>query len=248
MTRPKQTMQADIVIAGSGPGGATTARELSRRGKKVIICEAGKYHKRFGNTILLLSMMDSMGFTFSKEGTWVIRPKTAGGASVVFTGTAVKPPEWLKDKYDIDLEQEVKELYEEIPIQPLPDYLIGPAARRIMKSAQEVGLDWQPLDKWIRPERCKPNCGKCSLGCGEKGAKWTAREFIEEARQNGAELLLKTHVDRVLTENGVAAGVRAKTPSGWIDIMALDRYHGQNGGSVGRRSGNTAYITAIRAL
>ncbi len=220
MSEPIQTLHADVVIAGSGPGGSTMALELSRKGKKVILCEAGKYHQHLGlNTFMLLGMMDNMGLTFSKEGTWVLRPKTAGGASVVYCGTAVRPPPWLKEKYGIDLDEEVDELYKEIPIQKLPDNLVGPAARTIMQAARDVGHDWDLIDKWIRPEKCKQNCGKCSLGC-PTGAKWTAREYIEEARQNGAELLLKTKVDKVLTESGKAVGVRAKGPQGWVDIMA----------------------------
>ncbi len=220
MTQPTQTLQADVVIAGSGPGGATMALEMSRKGKKVVLCEAGKYHQHLGsNTFMLLGMMDNMGLTFSKEGTWVIRPKTAGGASVVYCGTAVRPPPWLKEKYGIDLDEEVDELYKEIPIQKLPDHLVGPAAQRIMQAARDVGHDWDLIDKWIRPEKCKQNCGKCSLGC-PTGAKWTAREYIEEARANGAQLLLKTKVDKVLTESGKAVGVRAKGPQGWMDILA----------------------------
>ena len=154
MSQPIRIMQGDVVIAGSGPGGATMARELSKKGKKVILCEAGKYHKWLGrNSFLLLGMMDGMGMTFSKEGTWVLRPKTAGGATVVYCGTAFPPPPWLKEKYGIDLAEEVDEVYQEIPIQKLPDNLIGPAARSIMQAAQDVGLDWNPLDKWIRPEK-----------------------------------------------------------------------------------------------
>lgn len=214
------TMEADAVIVGSGPGGATMARELSRKGKKVILCEKGKYDKRFGYSVLLLTMMDGMGLTFSKEGTWVFRPKTVGGASVVFCGTAFKPPAWLKDKFNIDLETEVEELYREIPIQALPDSLVGPAARNIMDSARALGMDWGLLDKFIRPEKCKPNCGKCALGCPEPGAKWTAREYIEEGQRNGVQLLMRTRVDRVLSENGTAVGVRAKGPDGWFDIRA----------------------------
>jgi choline dehydrogenase-like flavoprotein len=139
---------------------------------------------------------------------------------VVFSATAFRPPAWLKEKYGIDLKREVKELYEEIPIQPLPDHLIGPAAKRIMQSAQDMGLDWKPLDKWIRPDKCRPNCGRCPVGCDAEGAKWTAREFLQESKYTGAKLLLKTQVDRMLTENGTAVGVRAKTPQGWIDVMA----------------------------
>jgi choline dehydrogenase-like flavoprotein len=220
MSQPIRTLQSDVVIAGSGPGGATTALELAKKGKKVILCEAGKYHQRLGtSTFMLLGMMDNMGLTFSKEGTWVLRPKTAGGASVVYCGTAVRPPPWLKEKYGIDLEEEVDDLFKEIPIQKLPDHLVGPAARTIMQAAQDIGHDWNLIDKWIRPEKCKQNCGKCALGC-PTGAKWTAREYIEEAKQHGAEFLLKTKVDRVLTESGKAVGVRAKGPQGWMDILA----------------------------
>jgi len=218
--KPDEIIETEVVVVGSGPGGATVARELSKRGKRVVICEAGKLHKRFGNTFFLLDMMAGKGFTFSREGTWVIRPKTVGGASMVFSGTAVSPPEWLKNKYGIDLHDEIEEIYEEIPIQPLPSELIGLGANRIMDSARSMGLDWNPLDKWIRPDRCMPNCGKCSLGCSREGAKWTAREYMEEAKHNGARLLIRTQVDRVITENGMAIGVSARTPDGRIDVMA----------------------------
>ena len=218
--KPDEIIEAEVVVVGSGPGGATVARELSKRGKRVVICEAGKLHKRFGNTFFLLDMMAGKGFTFSREGTWVIRPKTVGGASMVFSGTVVSPPEWLKDKYGVDLHDEIEEIYEEIPIQPLPSELIGLGANRIMDSARSMGLDWNPLDKWIRPDKCMPNCGKCSLGCSREGAKWTAREYVEEAKHNGARLLIRTQVDRVLTENGRAVGVRARNPDGCLDVMA----------------------------
>lgn len=217
--KPVAILQTDVVIAGSGPGGATVARELSRRGKKVILCEAGGYHKWFGYTASTMNVLEGKGMTFSQEGNWIISAKTAGGGSVVFGGLAFKPPPWLEEKYGIDLRQEVAEVYEQVPVRPLPETHIGPGARRIMKAARDLGLDWKPNDRFIRPEKCKPDCGRCMHGC-IGGAKWTAREFLEEAIHHGSRLLLRTKVDRVLSESGRAIGVRARGPGGWIDILA----------------------------
>ena len=35
--------EVDIIVVGSGPGGATVAKELSNRNKKVLILEWGDY-------------------------------------------------------------------------------------------------------------------------------------------------------------------------------------------------------------
>jgi choline dehydrogenase-like flavoprotein len=35
-------LEADVVIAGSGPGGCTVAKELSAKGKKVVMLEKGR--------------------------------------------------------------------------------------------------------------------------------------------------------------------------------------------------------------
>jgi choline dehydrogenase-like flavoprotein len=67
MVTAMKTLEADCAIFGSGPGGATVAREVSRRGKKVVICEAGGYHRQFGYTPFLLNMMANFGLTSAKE-------------------------------------------------------------------------------------------------------------------------------------------------------------------------------------
>jgi choline dehydrogenase-like flavoprotein len=90
----------------------------------------------------------------------------------------------------------------------LPDSLVGPMAARIMAAARALGLDWRKLDKMIRPEACRSGCWRCVAGC-PFGAKWTARDFVDEARRHGAALRDRARVTRVLVEDGRAVGVEA---------------------------------------
>ncbi|MGB2855714.1 MAG: FAD-dependent oxidoreductase, partial [Dehalococcoidia bacterium] len=65
MAKKLKKLEADVVIAGAGPGGCTIARELSRKGKRVILIEKGVYSKRFYGTLLApLRYMEMYGFLF----------------------------------------------------------------------------------------------------------------------------------------------------------------------------------------
>lgn len=58
----------------------------------------------------------------------------------------------------------------------------------------------------IRPAICRSGCWRCVYGC-PYGAKWTARDLLDEARLRGAHLLDQARATRVLLEQGRAIGV-----------------------------------------
>ena len=58
--------------------------------------------------------------------------------------------------YGIDVTKEVEEMRNELPIAPLKDEMVGPMAARIMTSAQDLGYNWQKLDKFMYQDRWKP--------------------------------------------------------------------------------------------
>lgn len=212
-------IQTDYVIAGSGPGGATVARELSKAGKKVVLLEMGRHHTSIGNTAGVTLVLDKFSFLKSDEGLPVLRAITTGGSSLIYCGTSVKPPFQMFDKYGIDLRPQVSEIEKELPINELPFELIGTAAARIMRAAKDLGFNWNLMKKFIRPERCVPNCGACMLGC-KREAKWTSREFVREAALNGAKVMNRMKVRDVLVQNGSALGVVAEGPQGRVMIEA----------------------------
>jgi choline dehydrogenase-like flavoprotein len=219
MSGETRKLETDVVVVGSGPGGASVAQDLAKRGKKVVILERGKDYQRVGSTLTTLFITDKQSLLFPKEGVRVGRALTTGGSSVIYAATAVPPPKWIADKYKIDLSEFVEEARQEIGIKPLPDKLIGAASRRIMEAARDLGFNWNPMDKFIDAEKCDLKCPHCMLGC-TKGAKWTARNYVQEAVDKGATLLNQALVQEVLVENRQAMGVKALTPRGQLTVEA----------------------------
>lgn len=200
----------DAIVAGSGPGGATVARELARGGKKVALIEKGKDHKFIGNPVSALLYVDRAGFLFSEEGLNIIRAITTGGSTILYCGSAALPPEWLKTKYGVDITEEVNETIKELKIKPLPDTLIGETSKLILNAAEGLGYKWEALPKFMDPTRCKFKCSaSCMMGC-TCGAKWTAREYIKQAVDEGAKLFTETEAEDVLIEDGECAGLIVK--------------------------------------
>lgn len=211
MSSINRSFETEVVIAGSGPGGATVARQLAQAGRRVVLLERGKdYRGKFyyGTSLGALLYTDRASFLFTREGLNIIRPLMTGGATSMYCGSAAEPPDWLKTEYGIDLDTYTEETIDELNIAPLPQDLRGEASTRI---AEAAGLAWQPLPKFMSPDRAPDfDCGAhCMLGCRCR-AKWNANEYIDEAVAAGCQLITQAKVERVLIENGHATGVQGK--------------------------------------
>ncbi len=213
MTSTFRKKEADVVVVGSGPGGATVARQLARAGKNVVLLEYGKDHRGkfyYGTHFGCLLYCDKMGLLMTKEGLNIIRPLMVGGATNLFCGCASPPPPWFKEKYKVDIDDQVNETIEELKIAPLPDHLLGSASRRMMEAANELGYAFEPQAKFMDASRTQFDCGaKCMLGC-RCGAKWSASEFVDDAVAAGCELMTQAKVSDVMIDHGQVIGVRGK--------------------------------------
>lgn len=199
----------DVIVVGSGPGGATVAREMALRKKKVLLVERGGRMDLVGNNVSSVLMAKDFGLTFSREKNWVVCINNYGGSSVVAAGCAVPPPKIVFGPFDIDLSDEAAEAREDMWIGKLSDELVGEANLRLIDAANDLGYNWDKMEKFIDQEKCEPDCPDCMLGC-KRGAKWTARVYGDEAKANGADVSLHTRIDRVITEGGRAIGVEGK--------------------------------------
>lgn len=186
----------DAIVVGTGPGGATVARELAKNKKKVLLLEKGKPDL----SIHIPRMLKNKEMMFMGMSKTLVRGIRTGGSSVLYYGTAFEPPQDLFLNYGIDLSDEVEALKKELPIGPLQDQLIGPAAKLIMESARRMGYPWGKLDKFIYQERCSP-------GYFPRHAQWNTLQYLEETVQSGGTLVTGADVRKIVQEGNVGVGV-----------------------------------------
>ena len=186
----------DAVVVGSGPGGATVARELSARGKRVLILERGGNAPLKDGLLATISIMSPV-----KVGDKLVlgRAITTGGTTAAYLASTVYPPLEKFLSLGIDLSRELEDAEKELPLATLPDAYLRPQSIRVRESAIALGYDW-------RKARMLVDQSKCTSGYAYK-AKWTARNYVQEAVENGAVLVNRAKVLRVLVEEGCAIGV-----------------------------------------
>ena len=202
-----KTLKADIVIIGSGAGGAAVAMELSKLNKKIYLLEKGSRPKSLGSELFASRLYDKCAlFTKSKEGVLIYRAVALGGTTLVSCGNGVRAiQKELADK-GIDLSKEFSDTEKELNVIPNP--FISKTSRAIINISESLGINMVPMPKFFDKEKCTL-CGRCVLGC-KTNSKWSALNYIKEAENNGVKVLTDVAVQKVLSHRGKVTGVRGK--------------------------------------
>jgi len=211
---PLKRARADVLVVGSGPGGATVARQLARAGRDVLLLERGRDwrgSRLFGTYAGALAYTEKHALMFTREGMNIVSPQMLGGATSMYCGCSAPPLDWWRAEYGIDLQRHAAETTAELGIAPLPEHLRGEASTRVAEAGQGLGMPWIPQDKFMSPGRAKTfECSAtCMLGC-RCGAKWSAAEFVDDAVAAGARVWTSARVDRVLISGGRVRGVTGR--------------------------------------
>lgn len=186
-----------ITIIGSGAGGGILAKELSQAKIPVTIIEKGpnveteesfKFYDKYNSQIDLLTTT------------------CLGGSTNVSMANMVKTLNKELSKHNIDLKKQYQYIENLINVHPMDDSHIGKATRLFLDAGEELGLETMKMPKAITEEKCI-QCGKDALGC-PVDAKWTSKEFINDAVANGAKLITQAEVLSILTDNNEVKGVQ----------------------------------------
>lgn len=212
--------ESDVVVVGSGAGGAPLAYELSGEGHSVTVLEEGGYFPtesfRFDCREAVMRMYRDQGLTFALGAPIALCPvgRTIGGTTTINQGTALRMPpgvlaEWRTGYGLRDLLRDELNLYyaavEEFLYVSKPDpEVAGRNAAKFLEGSRRLGLKGEYLPR--NAKDCE-GYGVCSFGCPSGAKQSTNVSYIPEAVKKGAEVYADCTVERVLTDDGRATGV-----------------------------------------
>ncbi|HKA87263.1 MAG TPA: GMC family oxidoreductase N-terminal domain-containing protein [Haliangiales bacterium] len=233
--RPDQVMplaedgelECDVVVVGTGAGGAVVGKELAELGLAVVMLEEGQYFTRKDFTARTLEMnrklYRSVGSTLTLGNVGIPVPvgRSVGGSTTVNSGTCYRAPARVLRKWREELglaemtPDHLAPFYERVEdilgVAPAQAKHLGGAAEAIARGAQKLGYRHKPL------LRNAPECdgkGVCCFGCPSDAKRSTNVSYVPLALRAGAMLVTSAKVDKVLVESGRAVGVTARAAHG----------------------------------
>ena len=213
----------DVIIIGTGAGGATVAKDLSQLGRKVLILEKGSAQKDGSYVSHMktkqielennLTQQDKENYEFLTKPLDLTNIEEIGGTTTASIGNACfscsgcytnSIMQQFEDK-NLDIFEELLEASGELNVTYFPKKLWGHSTQLIAEAGSELGYIVEPMPKFINFEKCH-FCGKCVNGC-VFDAKWDGTYFVKEALEYGAELIENFNVFEILHEDGEVTGV-----------------------------------------
>ena len=185
-----------VIIVGTGAGGGILAYELAKNDVPVTIIEKGPYIKS-GEAFKYYDKYS--------EDVDLLTTTCIGGASIVSMSNMVRALDEDLLEFDVDLTEAYEYVEELVGVHQLDDSHIGKGSQAFLDAGRKLGLKTMKMPKAIREKDCI-QCGKCAFGC-PADAKWSGKDFVDDAVEAGAELICDAEVIKVITENGNACGV-----------------------------------------
>ena len=186
-----------FVVVGTGAGGAILARELAKNNFPVTILEKGSY----------IESKDAFNY-YDKynDSVDLLTTTCVGGATIVSMANMVRALDDELLDYGIDLTDAYDYVENLVGVHELDDSHIGEGTQAFLDASKKLGLNTMKMPKAIREQDCI-QCGRCAFGC-PSDAKFTGKDFIDEAVNSGATLITEAEVVDVIVENNAVCGVK----------------------------------------
>lgn len=220
-----QRIECDVVVIGTGAGGAVVGAKLAAQGYAVAFVEEGLFYRRDSFDGRALPAHEE----FFRHGTVALgntvipvqMGKMVGGSTAVNAATCFRTPPWVLDRWceqigsdsfrPKHMERHFDEVEAVVNAHEPPPVALGKAARLFFEGCEEKGYRHGPVSRNVAG--CTGE-GVCEFGCPEDARQSTDISYVPRALRKGAVVFCGTRAERVSIRNGRAAGVEARTVNG----------------------------------
>ncbi|WP_102143590.1 GMC family oxidoreductase N-terminal domain-containing protein [Mycobacterium hubeiense] len=218
------TVDADVCIVGSGAGGGLIAGVLAQAGLDVVVLEAGGNFNEPDFSGLELPAFQQFFWRGGPTPTadfnvTLLAGGTLGGGPTINWSNCLRTPlsvreQWARE-FGLDgvdgpeFDRHTDAVWTRLGVNADCSDLNGPH-ERMRDGAAALGWSFTGLSRNADPAAYSPDTAGY-IGLGDRsGAKLDVRRtYLRDAVAAGARVIVRCQADRVLTENGRAAGVLA---------------------------------------
>jgi choline dehydrogenase-like flavoprotein len=216
-----RTFDADVVIVGTGAGGATAAARLRAAGRDVLMLEEGGLHRVESFQTDPTTMLQRL---YRDAGTAMIlgRPpiifaegRCVGGSTVINGGMSWPTPPRVLEQWERELgldgtgPQAMEPYFTEaeriLHVEPNDEDTFGKNTHLFLKGASALG--W-PVARAPRNMRRCVGLNNCAFGCPTGAKQGMHVTQVPAALHAGAALLTHARVSKVLWRGSRAVGVK----------------------------------------
>jgi choline dehydrogenase-like flavoprotein len=225
---------ADVVVVGSGAGGATAARVLTEAGLDVAIVEEGPHipteELRSDMYTSTKWLWRDMGFQAARGRSFtpVLQGSCVGGTTAINGAIIHRVPEEIRRLWceehgagellgEADLERVYDRLDRELSVGPAPEDVLGENSKRMRAALEVLGLRGNAIRRNVNGCRGSAHCHQ---GCPTARRQSMNNSYVPRSIEAGARLYASCKALRIVARRGRAAGVEGRF---------ADRFTGRKG-------------------
>jgi choline dehydrogenase-like flavoprotein len=215
-----RVFETDVVVVGTGAGGAACGTELAESGRRVLFVEEGGYHPTSSFNPYLTESIPRLyrdaGSTMilGKPSIPYVEGRCVGGSTVINGGMAYRTPEHVLAEWERQtglselgpkaLEPLFDRVENNVHAAPQLDASVGEDSKLMVEGARRMG--WKVSVNRRNQEACVGS-NSCSLGCPTGAKQSTLVSYMPRALARGASVLTDVRVEELLVEGGRCVGV-----------------------------------------